>query len=73
MSFGMEFQSFAPSYIVNYPVNFPCGRKLDYPEETHGFQQRVDLLLFGVGSSHIEKRGPESQYYLITSALIISI
>jgi hypothetical protein len=43
---------------LTHPVNFPCGRKPEYPEKTHDFRQSVDFLLFftlGLGSSRIEK------------------
>jgi hypothetical protein len=33
-------------FCLTHPVNFPCGRKLEYPEETHDFRQSVDFLLF---------------------------
>ena len=35
-----EGQSFF--YNPNYPVNFPCGWKPEYPEKTHSFWQSVD-------------------------------
>jgi hypothetical protein len=31
---------------LTHPVNFPCGRKPEYPEKTHDFRQSVELLLF---------------------------
>jgi hypothetical protein len=34
-----------PFYLTR-PVNFPCGRKPEYPEKTHDFRQSVDFLLF---------------------------
>jgi hypothetical protein len=30
--------------IVIFSVNFPCGRKPEYPEKTHDFRQSVDWL-----------------------------
>ena len=33
-------------YYPNHPVNFPCGRKPDYPEKTHDFRQSVDYYSF---------------------------
>jgi hypothetical protein len=33
-------------FCLTHPVNFPCGRKPEYPEETHDFRQSVDFLLF---------------------------
>jgi hypothetical protein len=30
--------------ILTNPVNFPCGRKPEYLEETHDFRQSVDWL-----------------------------
>ena len=35
-----EGQSFF--YNPNYPVNFPCGWKPEYPEKTYSFRQSVD-------------------------------
>jgi hypothetical protein len=31
---------------VTHPVNFPCGKKLEYQEKTHDFRRSVDVLLF---------------------------
>jgi hypothetical protein len=28
-------------FCLTHPVNFPCGRKPEYPEETHDFRQSV--------------------------------
>ena len=33
-------------YYLTHPVNFPCGRKPEYPEKTHDFRQSVDYTLF---------------------------
>ena len=33
-------------YYLTHPVNFPCGRKPEYPEKTHNFRQSVDYALF---------------------------
>jgi hypothetical protein len=33
-------------FYLTHPVNFPCGRKPEYPGETHDFRQSVDFLLF---------------------------
>ena len=33
-------------FCLTHPVNFPCGRKPEYPGKTHGFRQSVDFLLF---------------------------
>ena len=30
-------------FCLTHPVNFPCGRKPEYPEETHDFRQSVDF------------------------------
>ena len=30
-------------FCLTHPVNFPCGRKSEYPEETHDFRQSVDF------------------------------
>ncbi len=34
-----------PHYLT-HPVNFPCGRKPEYPEKTHDLPQSVDLCSF---------------------------
>ena len=31
---------------LTHPVNFPCGKKPEYPEKTHDFRQSVDYTLF---------------------------
>jgi hypothetical protein len=31
---------------LTHPVNFPCGRKPEYPEKTHDFRQSVDFYSF---------------------------
>ena len=31
-------------YYLTHPVNFPCGRKPEYPEKTHDFRQSVILF-----------------------------
>ena len=33
-------------YHLNHHVNFPCGRKPEYPEKTHDLRQSVDLYSF---------------------------
>jgi hypothetical protein len=33
-------------FCLTHPVNFPCGRKPEYPEETHNFRQSVDFYSF---------------------------
>ena len=33
-------------YYLTHPVNFPCGRKPEYPKKTHDFRQSVDYALF---------------------------
>ena len=35
-----------PFFFLTHPVNFPCGRKPEYPEETHDFRQSVDFYSF---------------------------
>jgi hypothetical protein len=32
--------TFLTVFILTHPVNFPCGRKPEYPEKTHDFRQR---------------------------------
>jgi hypothetical protein len=44
-----------PHYLT-HPVNFPCGRKPEYPEKTHDLPQSVDLC-----SSHM-RTGFESHW-----------
>jgi hypothetical protein len=36
-------------FYLTHPVNFPCGRKPEYPGKTHDFRQSVDFLLFSHG------------------------
>ena len=33
-------------YYLTHSVNFPCGRKPEYPEKTHDFRQSVDYTFF---------------------------
>jgi hypothetical protein len=33
-------------FYLTHPVNFPCGRKPEYPGKTHDFRQSVDLYSF---------------------------
>jgi hypothetical protein len=33
-------------FCLTHPVSFPCGRKPEYPEETHDFRQSVDFYSF---------------------------
>jgi hypothetical protein len=33
-------------FCLTHPVNFPCGRKPEHPEETHDFRQSVDFYSF---------------------------
>ena len=33
-------------FYLTHPVNFPCGRKPEYPGKTHDFRQSVDFTLF---------------------------
>jgi hypothetical protein len=33
-------------FCLTHPVNFPCGRKPEYPEETHDFRQSVEFYSF---------------------------
>jgi hypothetical protein len=51
------YANYCGSFNLTHPVNVTCGRKPEYPEETHDFRQSVDLTLFtwGLGSSRIEK------------------
>jgi hypothetical protein len=37
-------------FCLTHPVNFPCGRKPEYPEETHDFRQSVDFYSFYMGT-----------------------
>ena len=36
--------TFLTVFILTHPVNFPCGRKPEYPEKTHDFRQSIDRL-----------------------------
>jgi hypothetical protein len=33
-------------FYLTHPVNFPCGRKPEYPGKTNDFRQSVGFLLF---------------------------
>ena len=33
-------------FCLTHPVNFPCGRKPEYPGKTHDFRQSVDFNSF---------------------------
>jgi hypothetical protein len=33
-------------FCLTHPVNFPCRRKPEYPEETHDFRQSIDFYSF---------------------------
>ena len=37
-------------FCLTHPVNFPCGRKPEYPEETHDSRQSVDFYSFHMGT-----------------------
>jgi hypothetical protein len=37
-------------FCLTHPANFPCGRKPEYPEETHDFRQSVDFYSFRMGT-----------------------
>ena len=43
LSYGSEGQSYF--YEINYPVNIPCGKKLEYPEKAHNFWQTTWFTL----------------------------
>ena len=30
--------------LIAHPINFPCGKKQEYPEKTHDFRQSVDWI-----------------------------
>jgi hypothetical protein len=48
-------------FYLTHPVNFPCGRKPEYPGKTHDFRQSVDFLLF----SHEDWVRVASRKYLV--------
>ena len=61
-------------YYLSHPVNFPCGRKPEYPEKTHDFRQSVDCYSFhmrtglestllGVELGTLEVKGEWSDHY----------
>jgi hypothetical protein len=35
-------------FYLTHPVNFPCGRKPEYPGKTHDFRQSVDFYSFHI-------------------------
>jgi hypothetical protein len=49
-------------YVSIHPVNFPCGRKPEYPEKTHDFRQSVDFYSFHM------RTGFESHWDVLTEA-----
>ena len=46
---------------VPIPVNFPCGRKPEYPEKTHDFRQSVDFTLFTRGLVRVHHTGDRTR------------
>jgi hypothetical protein len=55
---------------ITHPVNFPCGRKPEYPEETHDFRQSVDFYSFHMRTgfeSHWESSHWDNIYGLFES------
>jgi hypothetical protein len=54
--------TFLTVFILTYPVNFLCGRKLERPEKTHDFRQSVDRLfshesIVGIEPTISEEKG----------------
>jgi hypothetical protein len=41
--FSRSFK-FMIKFRLTHPANLPCGRKLEYPEETHDFRQSWQTL-----------------------------
>ena len=48
--------TFLTVFILTHPVNFPCGRKPEYPEKTNDFRQSVDRLFPNESVARIEPR-----------------
>jgi hypothetical protein len=46
---------------LTHPVNFPCGRKPEYPEKTHDFRQSVDFYSFHM------RTGFESRWEILST------
>ena len=60
--------------IITHPVNFPCARKLKYPERTLKFGWRVNKFfphtISLIRSSIISNPGDLSYYYITTFELL---
>ena len=68
-------------YYLSHPVNFPCGRKPEYPEKAHDFRQSVDYTLFtvmrtgfkstllGIELGTLEVKGEWSDHYTTEASL----
>ena len=63
----------AGPYYVTRPVNFPCGRRPKYPEETHAFRQSVDYPHNMAASSWVEKLFPENRTRVIVPCSNINL
>jgi hypothetical protein len=42
------YANYCGPFYLTHPVNFPSGRKPEYPEEVHNFRQSVDYHSFRV-------------------------
>jgi hypothetical protein len=40
------YANYCGPFYLTHPVNFPCGRKPEYPGKTHDFRQSVDFYSF---------------------------
>ena len=58
----LEAITAGPHHLTR-PVDFPCGKKPEYPEKTHDFQQSVDLYTFHT------RTGFESSWEVLTENL----
>ena len=71
-------------YYLSPPVNFPCGRKPEYPEKTHDFRQSVDYssipskvdyfesTLLGIELGTSEVKGEWSDHYTTEATVFVA-
>ncbi len=52
------------THYLTHPVNFPCGRKPEYPEKTHDLPQSVDLYSFHKKKFILKETGRKEYEYM---------
>jgi hypothetical protein len=60
------YANYCGPFYLTHPVNFPCGRKPEYPEKTHDFRQSVDFYSFRMRTG--AKSHWESSHILVPRA-----